>query len=227
MSGIGQTTKSISGLSINGIDGSPFVMEYAVFSLGRNTETIRWPEDGWISGTVSDIADLCEAIAIPQYMLTDITQEIATGIHGVAYDLQRELPKHVSRSIADSIGQKDILQGLRLTMLHMDGNTTYLRFVGTTDRNEETWTHDNRPITTQERAQRQTPNPTCQRAVDIVLKYNYRSVVAPAVLTVVDTLPLGTASEFMGHFGEPSRTSQRRQPRRTRRLHQSTLPRDA
>lgn len=191
----------VQRLSITGIDGSPFVMEYAVFSLGRNQEPIRWPEDGWISGTVSDIADICEAIAIPQYMLTDITQEIATGIHGVAYDLQRELPKHVSRSIADSIGQKDILQGLRLTCC------IWMATLRICDLLAPQTEMKRRGLLSIAQLRRESARndrlliPHVKEQWNIVLKYNYRSVVAPAVLTVVDTLPLGIASEFMGTLG--------------------------
>lgn len=189
-------------LSVRGIDGEPFAMEYALFSLGRNRETIRWPEDGWITGTVSDIADLCEAAAIPQHILADFAQEVATSIRGVAYDLQRELPPHISRSIADSIGQKDLIQGLRLTcciwmatlrICDMLAAQPDLRRLGLMTISELLRRgHDQDRILV----------PDVKEQWNAVLKYNYRSVVAPAVQTIVDALPSGTASTYMTTLGK-------------------------
>ena len=188
-------------LSVRGIDGEPFAMEYALFSRGRNDETIRWPEVGWISGTVSDIADLCEAAAIPQHILADYAQEVATSIQGVAYDLHRELPHHVARSIADSIGQKDIMQGLRLTCCIWMVTLRICDALAIQPDMQRLGLLTIRQLRDQASNDVRLLIPDIRKQWNIVLKYNYRSLVAPAVQTVVDTLPAGTGSDIMTALG--------------------------
>ena len=189
-------------LSTRGIDDSPFLIEYALFSRGRNKETIRWPEEGWIAGTVSDLADLCEAAAIPQHVIADFAQEVALTVRLVAYDLQRELPPHISRSIADSIGQKDLIQGLRLTcciwmatlrICDMLAQQPALKRLGLMTISQLLQRGFNRD---------RILAPDVREQWNTVLKFNYRSVVAPAVQTIVDTLPVGTASTYMTTLGK-------------------------
>lgn len=189
-------------LSTRGIDDSPFLIEYALFSRGRNEETIRWPEEGWIAGTISDLADLCEAAAIPQHVIADFAQEVALTVRLVAYDLQRELPPHISRRIADSIGQKDLIQGLRLScciwmatlrICDMLAQQPALKRLGLMTISQLLQRGFNRD---------RILAPDVREQWNTVLKFNYRSVVAPAVQTIVDTLPVGTASTYMTTLGK-------------------------
>lgn len=189
-------------LSTRGIDDSPFLIEYALFSRGRNEETIRWPEEGWIAGTISDLADLCEAAAIPQHVIADFAQEVALTVRLVAYDLQRELPPHISRRIADSIGQKDLIQGLRLTcciwmatlrICDMLAQQPALKRLGLMTISQLLQRGFNRD---------RILAPDVREQWNTVLKFNYRSVVAPAVQTIDDTLPVGTASTYMTTLGK-------------------------
>ena len=73
-----------------------------------------WPQAGFITGTVDDLAILCEYSAAPEILVSDITAEVAGEIHSLADELQRSLPAGVAESIAHELGQQEGLQGLRL-----------------------------------------------------------------------------------------------------------------
>ena len=73
-----------------------------------------WPREGFITGTVDDLAILCEYAAAPKNLVSLTTDEVSRNIHSLADELDRSLPPGVADSIARQLGQQEGIQGLRL-----------------------------------------------------------------------------------------------------------------
>ena len=73
-----------------------------------------WPKTGSISGTVNDLAVLCEYAAAPQGLVFRTTDDVARQIHSFASQLYGALPPGVGDEIAQRLGQQQAIQGLRL-----------------------------------------------------------------------------------------------------------------
>ncbi|MCY4414829.1 MAG: hypothetical protein OXE87_00735 [Chloroflexi bacterium] len=100
-------------------------LRYAVLSSsiqGGNTEVsltdddvAYWPDyPNYVIGTVDDLAVLCEYAAAPPTLVSDMASQVATSIHSLADYLYRNMPPEVSTSIANGLGQRQELQGLRM-----------------------------------------------------------------------------------------------------------------
>ena len=73
-----------------------------------------WPQEGFITGTVDDLAVLCEYAAAPQQLVSLTTDEVARNIYSFASHLYGALPPGVADDIARRLGQQEGIQGLRL-----------------------------------------------------------------------------------------------------------------
>ena len=73
-----------------------------------------WPQEGFITGTVDDLAILCEYAAAPQQLVALTTDEVARNIYSFASHLYGALPPGVADDIAQRLGQQEGIQGLRL-----------------------------------------------------------------------------------------------------------------
>ena len=73
-----------------------------------------WPEQGYVTGTVEDLAVLCEYAAAPPALVSEIAGNIAREIHALADALFVRLPPGVAKDIAGTLGQHDEKQGLRM-----------------------------------------------------------------------------------------------------------------
>ena len=73
-----------------------------------------WPASGYVTGNVDDLAALCEYAAAPPALVYLVANEMATHIHSLADYLYRSLPPGVAREIANGLGQRDAMQGLRM-----------------------------------------------------------------------------------------------------------------
>ena len=73
-----------------------------------------WPAAGYVTGNVDDLAALCEYAAAPPALVSRVADEMAAYIHSLADYLHRRLRPDVAREIADGLGQRDAVQGLRM-----------------------------------------------------------------------------------------------------------------
>ena len=100
-------------------------LRYAVLSAniaGGSTEidvtdddVIYWPDyPNFVTGTVEDLAVLCEYAAAPPTLVSRTASQVAASIHSLADYLHRNMPPEVSASIANGLGQRQELQGLRM-----------------------------------------------------------------------------------------------------------------
>ena len=189
-------------LAPTGVHGQPFTMEYAAFSLGRNSDIDRWPADGWIEGTVSDLADLCEAVATPQHIMADLAQEVADQIRSIAHGMHRRFPKHSTRAICDSIGQKDPHQGLRLACCIWMATLRICDMLSRQDELKKLGLLSITELQARSASGERVLLPDVWEQWRLVLGYNYRSVVAPAVQALVNSTPLDIGSEYMGQLAK-------------------------
>ena len=99
-------------------------LHYVIFSAkirGNESEVSlsdedinRWPPEGFITGTVDDLAILCEYAAAPEILVSQTTDEVARDIQSFATYLHNALPQGVASHIAQLLGQQQGIQGLRL-----------------------------------------------------------------------------------------------------------------
>ena len=73
-----------------------------------------WPSSGQVTGTLDDLADLCEYAAAPPMLVSKTADSVARQIKNLAETLFNGLPPGAAKDIAARLGQSDEKQGLRL-----------------------------------------------------------------------------------------------------------------
>ena len=99
-------------------------LRYAILSTnvqGNETEVALtdddidiWPAEGYVTGTVEDLAIMCEYAAAPPALVSLAADQVAASIHGLADYLYRGLPPGIAGDIAVGLGQHQEMQGLRM-----------------------------------------------------------------------------------------------------------------
>ena len=76
----------------------------------------RFPESGWLEGSVADVADLARLVSVPQSAVNAAASALETGIDGGAALLKgvSETRPAISRSIAGLLGMTDLPQTHRM-----------------------------------------------------------------------------------------------------------------
>ena len=78
------------------------------------SDVMRWPAHGFVTGDVDDLARLCEYATAPPSLVSRMARDVATRITGIATDLRSRTRARTVESIIHSLGQEDPEQGLRL-----------------------------------------------------------------------------------------------------------------
>ena len=76
----------------------------------------RFPESGWLAGSVADVADLARLVSVPQSAVNAAASALETGIEsavGVLNSLERLSPV-AAREVADLLGMSDVPQTRRM-----------------------------------------------------------------------------------------------------------------
>ena len=73
-----------------------------------------WPTTGYVTGTVDDLAVMCEYAAAPAALVSLTANEVAADIRSLADYLYRAMRPDVVKEIAAVLGQRPGLQGLRM-----------------------------------------------------------------------------------------------------------------
>ena len=76
----------------------------------------RFPESGWLEGSVADVADLARLVSVPQSAVNAAASALETGIDsavGVLNSLERLSPV-AAREVADLLGMSDVPQTRRM-----------------------------------------------------------------------------------------------------------------
>ncbi len=87
-------------------------LEYAVFYK----DGTRFPESGWLDGSVSDLADLIRLVSVPQEAVDRAANALQEGIEGAVavLDDMAMLRPAITRAIADLLGMSDVRQTRRM-----------------------------------------------------------------------------------------------------------------
>lgn len=78
------------------------------------SDVMRWPARGFVTGDVDDLARLCEDATAPPGLVSRMARDVGTRITGIAADLRGRTRARTVESIIHSLGQEDPDQGLRL-----------------------------------------------------------------------------------------------------------------
>lgn len=105
------------------LEGAP--LAYAVHQLleskGQTTITgtheRRWPQDGFITGNVFDLATLLSAAGLPREEVRSVGDRVALLVEAAANGLEATLPVGGQQQIAGHLHQRSPLKGLRTTVV--------------------------------------------------------------------------------------------------------------
>ncbi len=90
-------------------------LSYCVFTQERN-DVKRFPESGWLDGSVEDLADLIRLVSVPQWAVDAATEILRKGIDNAAKILDETAtyrPETV-KDIAARLGMTDVTQTRRM-----------------------------------------------------------------------------------------------------------------
>ena len=91
-------------------------LSYCVFTQERKTTVKRFPESGWLDGSVEDLADLIRLVSVPQWAVDEATEILRNGIDNAAKILDETAtyrPESV-KDIAARLGMTDVTQTRRM-----------------------------------------------------------------------------------------------------------------
>ena len=101
-------------------------LKYAILSANiQGTERLvtltdadihTWPKlkNSYVTGNLEDLAVLCEYAAAPPLLVSETAKRVAAEINNLAIALQQAIDSETAQEIAKSLGQTDLLQGLRM-----------------------------------------------------------------------------------------------------------------
>ena len=179
-----------------------FVFDYAVISEGVSKTLDRWPREGFCQGTVDDLAEVCESVATPAHVISDFALLVAEQISAQAEGLRCEISDETARAIAHAIGQRNVVQGLRLACC------VWMTTLRLHDLLAEQ--RDLRDLGLRSIAEMRSDNLSrgslhlqdVRDAWRIVNRYNYRSIFEPASSALVASLPPGAGSDVLDNLAD-------------------------
>ncbi len=89
-------------------------LSYCVFT--ENDGATRFPETGWLDGSVEDLADMVRLVSVPQHAVDRATAILQEGIDGAAKILDEldQIRPGITESIANLLGMANVLQTRRM-----------------------------------------------------------------------------------------------------------------
>ena len=90
-------------------------LSYCVFT-GEPGRESRFPESGWLDGSVADLADLVRLSSVPQRAVDDAATALQEGIDGAAKHLDQMDKSHqgITAAMADILGMTNVPQTRRM-----------------------------------------------------------------------------------------------------------------
>ncbi|MXY47290.1 MAG: hypothetical protein F4Y44_09990 [Chloroflexi bacterium] len=160
-----------------------------------------FPETGSISGTVDDLATLCEYAAAPQGLVSRTTDEVAARIHSLAAYLYRALPPGVADDIAQRLALQEGIQGLRLACCIW---LTSLRLHNLLAVKSPSLRREKLQTVAQLLAARGNVLTLAdlRREWDKILEVNYSSIFNTARIALDDRIPIAAGSDVLTELSE-------------------------
>ena len=89
-------------------------LTYCVFT--ENGSTDRFPESGWLDGSVEDLADMVRLVSVPQHAVDRATTALQEGIDGAAkiFDEMDRTRPGITEAIAKLLGMANVPQTRRM-----------------------------------------------------------------------------------------------------------------
>ena len=114
----GQMTRASIYEQLSKLD-KPELIRYALYqSPSDDAQNVnRWPEKGFIDGTVRHLAELVKAAAMPKERIEEVATSVASVLTSSAEELTRHLPDTTRDKITSLVGQSSPIKGMSTTMV--------------------------------------------------------------------------------------------------------------
>ena len=89
---------------------------YCTFSLQKTDTPMRWPSEGWLVGSIDDLATCIENVSLSEHLLTEGSQILEQSIGEAAGKLRETASIHALERMAQSLHQEDGEQTSRMAM---------------------------------------------------------------------------------------------------------------
>ncbi|MYD61953.1 MAG: hypothetical protein F4W91_13000 [Gemmatimonadetes bacterium] len=89
---------------------------YCTFSLQEKDTVVRWPSEGWLTGSIDDLAACIENVSLSERLLAEGTQILEQSIGEAAGKLRETASIQVLEKMAQSLHQEDGEQTSRMAM---------------------------------------------------------------------------------------------------------------
>ena len=156
----------------------------------HHADGTRFPESGWLDGSVEDLSDLIRLVSVPQRAVDQAADALEKGIDRAASilnQLAQSKPQVVS-NIAERLGMSEVIQTYRMAgAIVANAMVFHERLVGM---------HDVRPLSQLCSTQASSPKANILDAWTDVLKINYWPIFAIA-RDIVEQLPAAEASQML------------------------------
>ena len=174
----------------NTYDLSPAIsgaqLSYCVF----HSDGTRFPESGWLEGSVEDLSDLIRLVSVPQRAVDEAADALQKGIDRAA-NILNQLAKSkpdVVASIAGLLGMSEVIQTYRMAgAIVANAMVFHERMVGM---------HGVKPLSQLCSPHARNPKGSILEAWTDVLKINYWPIFAIA-RDIVEQLPFAEASQVL------------------------------
>ena len=150
----------------------------------------RFPDSGWLDGSVEDLADLIRLVSVPQSAVEEAADALKDGIDRAANILNQfaQSRPEVVASIAGLLGMSDVIQTYRMAgAIVANAMVFHERLVGM---------HGVRPLSQLCSPRAKSPKADILDAWTEVLKINYWPIFAIA-RDIVEQLPTAEASQIL------------------------------
>ena len=153
----------------------------------------RFPESGWLDGSVADLADLVRLVSIPQRAVEEAADILEKGIDRAAAILGQlaESRPAVVTSVAGLLGMSEVLQTYRMAgAIVANAMMFHERLVGL---------HDVKPLSQLCSTRVSSPKENILDAWTEILKINYWPIFAIA-RDIVEQLPAAEAAQLLSNL---------------------------
>lgn len=91
-------------------------LELALYTGSSQTDYVRWPRSGWISGGISDLSILVQSASVPPAVIDQAADQLVSGVSDVAGLLDEVARAHPGaiRKISEELRQEDSDQTRRM-----------------------------------------------------------------------------------------------------------------
>ena len=171
-------------------DLSPAISDARLSYCVLYSDGTRFPDSGWLDGSVEDLSDLIRLVSVPQRAVNEAADALQKGIDRAANILEQLAQSRpgVVASIAGLLGMSDVIQTYRMAgAIVANAMVFHERLVGM---------HGIKPLSQLCSTQASSPKANILDAWTEVLKINYWPIFAIA-RDIVDQFPAAEASQLL------------------------------